>query len=102
RGFLSSGGRERGVNEKDTHGTNEAAIKEAAIDGAVPSANVFTWINKGTQDENNGLNDVGNTVGQTPAGKTPGMSSYVNVASAPSRKALNFRTLLTRGRGEWD
>ncbi|GJZ16107.1 hypothetical protein Tco_0551784 [Tanacetum coccineum] len=40
-------------------------------------------------------NDVGTMVGQTPAGNTLGMSSYANVTSAPSRKALNFCTLLT-------
>ncbi|GKG55093.1 hypothetical protein Tco_0563080, partial [Tanacetum coccineum] len=29
------------------------------------------------------------------AGNTPGVSSYDNVTSVPSRKALNFYTLLT-------
>nr|GEU50166.1 hypothetical protein [Tanacetum cinerariifolium] len=33
------------------------------------------------------------TQGTTPAGNTPGKSSYVNVISEPNRKALNFRTL---------
>ncbi|GKB18913.1 hypothetical protein Tco_0852836 [Tanacetum coccineum] len=38
--------------------------------------------------------------GSTLVGNTPGMSSYTNVTSEPSRKALNFRTLFTpRGNG---
>ncbi|GJZ71260.1 putative reverse transcriptase domain-containing protein, partial [Tanacetum coccineum] len=41
------------------------------------------------------MNDIGNTVGPTPAGTTPGMSSYANVTGEPSRKTLNFRTLFT-------
>nr|GEY43277.1 transposon Ty3-I Gag-Pol polyprotein [Tanacetum cinerariifolium] len=35
------------------------------------------------------------TMRSTLAGNTPGMSSYANVTSEPSRKALNFRTLYT-------
>ncbi|GJZ15693.1 hypothetical protein Tco_0551370 [Tanacetum coccineum] len=46
-----------------------------------------------TNDEN--LNDVGTTVRPTSVGNTPGMSSYANVISEPSRKALSFRTLFT-------
>ncbi|GKB09050.1 putative reverse transcriptase domain-containing protein [Tanacetum coccineum] len=41
--------------------------------------------------------DVGPTVGQHPTGNTPGISSYANVAGAPSRKAFNFHTLFTPG-----
>ncbi|GJY87768.1 integrase, catalytic region, zinc finger, CCHC-type containing protein [Tanacetum coccineum] len=40
------------------------------------------------------------TQGSTPAGNTPGISSYANVTGAPSRKALNFRTLFTLGGNE--
>ncbi|GKC43565.1 hypothetical protein Tco_1061287, partial [Tanacetum coccineum] len=35
------------------------------------------------------------TQGSTLAVNTAGMSSYANVTSVPSRKALNFRTLYT-------
>nr|GEU61225.1 ribonuclease H-like domain-containing protein [Tanacetum cinerariifolium] len=41
------------------------------------------------------MNDVGTTVRPILAGNTPGMSSYANVTSEPSRKALNFCTLFT-------
>ncbi|GJZ58246.1 hypothetical protein Tco_0613740 [Tanacetum coccineum] len=41
------------------------------------------------------MNDVGTTVGPNLAGNILGMSSYANVTSAPSRKALNFHTLFT-------
>ncbi|GKB64624.1 hypothetical protein Tco_0920810 [Tanacetum coccineum] len=41
------------------------------------------------------MNDAGTTVGPTPTGNTPGMSSYANLTREPSRKALNFRTLFT-------
>ncbi|GKF77136.1 hypothetical protein Tco_0229606 [Tanacetum coccineum] len=37
------------------------------------------------------------TQGSSPAGNTPDMSSYANVTSAPSKKALNFLTLFTPG-----
>ncbi|GJT90485.1 retrotransposon protein, putative, unclassified [Tanacetum coccineum] len=43
------------------------------------------------------MNDVGTTVGPTPTGNTHGMSSYANVTVAPSRKALNFLFIYTRG-----
>ncbi|GJV58032.1 hypothetical protein Tco_1459037 [Tanacetum coccineum] len=42
---------------------------------------------------NEGDTNVVGTV-DNPAGNTPGVSSYANVTSAPSRKALNFHTLL--------
>ncbi|GKC45121.1 retrotransposon protein, putative, ty1-copia subclass [Tanacetum coccineum] len=37
------------------------------------------------------------TQGTTPAGNTPGKSSYANVIGKPSKKALNFHTLFTLG-----
>nr|GEW07718.1 hypothetical protein [Tanacetum cinerariifolium] len=45
-----------------------------------------------------------NVVGivNTPVDYTPGMSSYANVTGAPSKKALNFRTLFTRVRNRVD
>ncbi|GJY22843.1 MAK10-like protein [Tanacetum coccineum] len=46
------------------------------------------------------MNDVGTKVGTTPTGNTPGMSSYANVTSILSRKALNFCTLFTPARNE--
>ncbi|GKA22281.1 reverse transcriptase domain-containing protein [Tanacetum coccineum] len=41
------------------------------------------------------MSDADTKVGPTPSGNTLGLSSYANVTSVPSRKALNFCTLFT-------
>nr|GEW17404.1 hypothetical protein [Tanacetum cinerariifolium] len=51
-------------------------------------------IRKGVKEKQDGVSPSGST----PAGNTPGMSSYANVTgNTPSKKALNFHTLYTPG-----
>ncbi|GKE17375.1 hypothetical protein Tco_1424952, partial [Tanacetum coccineum] len=75
RGFFSQNGSGggRGVKEKDKVVAAKDVVSPSIID---------------------------ESVGSTLAGNTPGMSSYANVTSEPSRKALNFHTLFTlEGKG---
>ncbi|GJS87061.1 hypothetical protein Tco_0769697 [Tanacetum coccineum] len=82
RGFLSQNGSGvgRGVREK------QSSMADMSVKNINDVATVNNVANNGTM------------VGPTPAGNTPGMStSYANVIGAPSRKAVNFRTLITSG-----
>ncbi|GKD34788.1 hypothetical protein Tco_1250297 [Tanacetum coccineum] len=61
---------------------------EAAMDGVVPSANVASGINNGTQDEKNGLKNSATNPNKD--------TSYANLFTGESRrKSVNFRTLIT-------
>ncbi|GKE06017.1 hypothetical protein Tco_1398035 [Tanacetum coccineum] len=91
----SEGG--RGVKEKDKVAdvvslavTDELVVKDkqdTSVDTCIPNV------------ENTSLNSYPPLPTQEsyPAGNTPGMSSYANVTSVPSKKAVNIRTLFTPG-----
>nr|GEU53802.1 hypothetical protein [Tanacetum cinerariifolium] len=57
-----------------------------------------TWNSLSCKCYEENMNDAGNKVGPTPTSNNPGMSSYANVTSVLSRKALNFHTLFTPNR----
>nr|GEX11474.1 hypothetical protein [Tanacetum cinerariifolium] len=94
----SEGG--RGVKEKDKVAD---VVSPAVTDEPVVKEKQDTSVDTGSLNvENSYLKSYLPlpTQGSTPAGNTLGMSSYANVTSVPSRKALNIRTLYTpRGNG---
>ncbi|GKA10247.1 hypothetical protein Tco_0689680 [Tanacetum coccineum] len=92
----------RGVKEKDGVAQSAKEKSEAIKDAVAPS--VMVESGTGTQEANSikadHINLHDENVGKTPktlTGNTPGMSSYANVAGAPSIKSVNFRTLYTPG-----
>ncbi|GJQ89252.1 hypothetical protein Tco_0000391 [Tanacetum coccineum] len=61
---------------------------ETTMDGVVPSTNVASGINNGTQDEKNGLKNSATNPNKG--------TSYANLFTGESRrKSVNFRTLIT-------
>ncbi|GJX62475.1 reverse transcriptase domain-containing protein [Tanacetum coccineum] len=85
-------------------GSNSATrtpnVVNASLDSFLTVSEAHGIHSPASANEEN-MNDDGTKVGPTTAGNTPGISSYANVSSIPSRKALNFRTLFTpAGKGD--
>ncbi|GJX97578.1 hypothetical protein Tco_0353376, partial [Tanacetum coccineum] len=129
RGFLShkGSGVGRGVKEKQSSmadksvkvskhanealGSNSATRIPNVVDaglGSFPTVSEAhgnhspASANEDNMNEVGTINNVANngtTVGHTPVGNTPGMSTlYANVTSEPSRNIVNFCTLITTAR----
>ncbi|GJV63406.1 hypothetical protein Tco_1474234 [Tanacetum coccineum] len=101
RGFLSkkgSGGG-RGVNEKNTIVNAKDVVSPSMIDEPMVVEKQSSLVDTSMKTDLSSYPPLP-TQGSTPAINTPGMSSYANVTSAPSMKALNFHTLFTP-RGNW-
>ncbi|GKF08575.1 hypothetical protein Tco_0042799, partial [Tanacetum coccineum] len=104
QGFLSQKGSGvgRGVKEKQVsiadksvEGRKHVNVVNAGLESFITVSEAHEIQSSASNEEN--MNDVGTKVGPNPAGNTPDMSSYANITSAPSRKALNFRNLFTQG-----
>nr|GEX41660.1 hypothetical protein [Tanacetum cinerariifolium] len=109
RGFLSQKGSGvgRGVKEKQVsiadksiEVSKHANVVNTGLDSFLTISEVHGIHFPACNEEN--MNDVGSRVGPTPAGNTPGMSSYANVTGGLSRKDMNFRTLSTLRGNEAD
>nr|GEU95622.1 hypothetical protein [Tanacetum cinerariifolium] len=97
----------RGVKEKQVSITDKSIEVSKHANVVNTGLDLFSTISEvhgihslACNEEN--MNDVGTRVGPTPAGNTPGMSSYANVTGGLSRKDMNFRTLFTPKGNEVD
>ncbi|GKE13318.1 hypothetical protein Tco_1416869, partial [Tanacetum coccineum] len=100
RVFLSQKGSRgrRGVKEKDKVVAVKDVVSPSMIDEPVVMEKQSSLVDTCIPNvEKTGLSSYPPlpTQGSTVVGNTPGMSSYTNVTSEPSRKALNLRTLFT-------
>nr|GEY86411.1 hypothetical protein [Tanacetum cinerariifolium] len=79
-------------------GSNSATRTPNVLNASLESFSTLSeahGIHSPASENEENTSDVGPKVGPTPSGNTLGLSSYVNVTSVLSRKALNFRTLFT-------
>ncbi|GKA91627.1 reverse transcriptase domain-containing protein [Tanacetum coccineum] len=105
QGFLSQkrSGVGRGVKEKQSLMADKSVkVSKHANEALAHGNHSLASANEDNMNEVGTINNVANngtTVGHTPVGNTPGMSTlYANVTSEPSRNIVNFCTLITTAR----
>ncbi|GJX74389.1 putative reverse transcriptase domain-containing protein [Tanacetum coccineum] len=97
RGFLDAGGRNNNHKKKTNMVVGTGSFTESGSDEPVVMEMQSPVV---AMDSDVGSYPPLPTQGTTPAGNTPGKSSYANVNGKPSGKKLNIRTLITpRGNG---